>query len=1053
MLTAALVAPHFINWTGYRADFEREASAILGRQVTVKGDAQARLLPFPSVTFSDVAVAGAGDQPAMTVETFSMDSELAPFLRGEFLIFDMRLTKPKAVVEVAENGAVDWIMRPAIPFESAQISVEKLTVTDGQIEIRHGLSGRTHRLTAINTQLSAKSLAGPWRLDGSVEFDGAPMLLAATTGAVDENGQMRLRVKTAPSAYPLALDADGQIALAKDGLTYSGTFRLAESLPEGANGKSDRVQAADAKQPAVPPFRVNGAFALTNRKLDIGEFRFETGPTEEPYTADGAASLDFGSEPRFAVKANGSQVRFDEAAGAGEGARLTLQQRLAAVERTLTSLPKPTIPGSIEVNLPAVVAGDTTIRDVVLAAEPAKDGWILKAANATLPGRTTLEASGLLRTNGEIGFNGSLLLAVGQPSGFAAWLAKDIDEAIRRLPSAGFSANVEMSRHEQLFRDLELVLGKAKFKGEVESRQPADQRPSVVMKLDGGMLDVDGLSAFASLFVSDAGENRFAQSDLDFQVKAGPIKGAGVSADSVDTAMRLRDGHLEIDRLAIGGLAGASVSATGSIKDFPTKPNGNVDASVVAVDLAPLVKLLSENFADNFVLRQLQQRVAAHPALLGDARLDIVGTAAANDDGTSVTVSANGEAGGSALSISLSGSGHAKTMREAAMKLSLSARNEDAAELLALAGLPVLGAPLTSVGAGEMALSAEGVPARGLNSALRLTGEGFNASFDGVTVLGDDGFTARGKTAIDAEDIEPWLTAIGTTLPGMGFGSTAEISAEADLGAGLLVLDGIEGVINENAVAGDLNVAFEEGKPSLNGALVVDALSLDPFAAMILGESALTSETGGWPSGPFARKANLPLTAALEVSASTLSAGSLSVQDASFGLRIDAEGLRINELKAGYGGGALTGRLELKNTDGTGLVSSQVQLSGFELGGEFRSGRRKGHRLRDSCRQWQVDGSSGRIAVGIGHGRLPGPRGARHQWRCAAGAAGACRRGGPRHRCRQDRGLRARDRRSGNLRRRAMPKWPSRSPAAFCARRRSRCRTGRRGSRPSFAST
>ena len=42
-LTAALVGPYFIDWTSYRADFEREASAILGRKVKVEG--AATLLP------------------------------------------------------------------------------------------------------------------------------------------------------------------------------------------------------------------------------------------------------------------------------------------------------------------------------------------------------------------------------------------------------------------------------------------------------------------------------------------------------------------------------------------------------------------------------------------------------------------------------------------------------------------------------------------------------------------------------------------------------------------------------------------------------------------------------------------------------------------------------------------------------------------------------------------------------------------------------------------------------------------------------------------------
>ena len=54
VLLAALVVPLFVDWTSYRADFEREASAILGRKVTVAGKASARLIPFPSVTFTDV---------------------------------------------------------------------------------------------------------------------------------------------------------------------------------------------------------------------------------------------------------------------------------------------------------------------------------------------------------------------------------------------------------------------------------------------------------------------------------------------------------------------------------------------------------------------------------------------------------------------------------------------------------------------------------------------------------------------------------------------------------------------------------------------------------------------------------------------------------------------------------------------------------------------------------------------------------------------------------------------------------------------------------------
>lgn len=98
LLTAALVVPPFVDWSGYRADFEREASRVLGRPVKVAGDVSARLLPFPSVAFSDVRVGSDATHPVMTVDTFSMDAELMPFLRGQLLIFDMRVDRPRATI-------------------------------------------------------------------------------------------------------------------------------------------------------------------------------------------------------------------------------------------------------------------------------------------------------------------------------------------------------------------------------------------------------------------------------------------------------------------------------------------------------------------------------------------------------------------------------------------------------------------------------------------------------------------------------------------------------------------------------------------------------------------------------------------------------------------------------------------------------------------------------------------------------------------------------------------------------------------------------------------
>ncbi|WP_292194696.1 AsmA-like C-terminal region-containing protein, partial [Mesorhizobium sp.] len=522
-------------------------------------------------------------------------------------------------------------------------------------------------------------------------------------------------------------------------------------------------------------------------------------------------------------------------------------------------------------------------------------------------------------------------LAVGQPSGFAAWLSKDVDEAIRRLPAAGFKAKVDLSENRQSFSDLELILGKAKFSGSIDSSQPDGARPSVLMRLTGGEMDLDGLAAFASIFISDKGANRFSDRDLDFQIKAGPVSAVGLSADTVDTALRLREGLLEIDRLSIGGLAGASISATGRVKDFPQSPTGKLNASIVAVDLKPLIDVAAEHYPDNAVLKGLASRAAAYPELFQDARIDLLTSAADNGDGTTgLALSAQGNAGGSAFSASLSGKGSADKLTEAPVSITFNARNDNATTLLALYGLPAL--PLGMLGHANTDVSAKGSIAGGLATSFNLTADDFRASFDGTVADTAQGPTAKGKVNLDATDIEPWLMTTGVGLPGMGTGTSTSLAADADFGNGLLVLSGLTGSINKAAVSGDVNIDAKDGLPHLAGALALDELDLDPLAVSLFGDQSFAPAKGGWPTTPFSQKSTLPFNADLDLDTSALAVGPFATaHDASFSLKLDREGIHVSDLKAKLYGGDLTGLFDLKNTEGTGLFSGQMRLAGGDL--------------------------------------------------------------------------------------------------------------------------
>ena len=100
-LAVALVGPVFVDWTAFRAAFEEQASRIIGHPVEVRGTADARFLPYPSLSFSDVVIGEDAGKPLMTVRQFNMEIELFPLLSGQFKVTEMHMVEPELNVRIA----------------------------------------------------------------------------------------------------------------------------------------------------------------------------------------------------------------------------------------------------------------------------------------------------------------------------------------------------------------------------------------------------------------------------------------------------------------------------------------------------------------------------------------------------------------------------------------------------------------------------------------------------------------------------------------------------------------------------------------------------------------------------------------------------------------------------------------------------------------------------------------------------------------------------------------------------------------------------------------
>src|SRR5690606_19269011 len=228
---------------------------------------------------NDVRMGEAEDgQPMVEVARFSMEAELAPFLSGEALIFDMRLEEPKARVRLFADGTLDWARGRKSDIPARTVVLENITISGGEIELVDEQTGRTRRITDLDAQVSARSLAGPWRVDGRGSLDGEAGAFQLLSGQADAEGALGLRARIVPERLSYTADLDGTVRISDFRPQYSGDFTLAEKRRPEEEPKTDAI-------------RVAGRFELSNERLRVPEYRLEAGPRDDPYVVTGEATL------------------------------------------------------------------------------------------------------------------------------------------------------------------------------------------------------------------------------------------------------------------------------------------------------------------------------------------------------------------------------------------------------------------------------------------------------------------------------------------------------------------------------------------------------------------------------------------------------------------------------------------------------------------------------------------------------------------------------------------------------------------------------------------
>ncbi len=922
-LFAALIAPLFVDWTDFRKDFEREASRIMGKPVVVYGSVDARLIPFPSVTLNDVRVGQSeSGEPLIQVARFSMDAELAPFLSGEALIFDMRLEQPKAKVRLLPDGTLDWARGRKASIPAKVVVLENVAITDGQIDFIDEQTGRTRRITGLEADLSARSLAGPWKMEGRAALDGeAGSFSFSSSEADDEAGTLGLRARLTPDKRPFGVELDGDLKIVDFKPLYQGKFTLTENKPAEAQPVSDQSGA----------LRVTGDFELTNERIRVPEYRLEIGPKDDPYLVTGEATLDTGKEQEFLLLADGQQIDVSRIGNGGEAGKtgrdpaISVRQRLAAMMAIAADIPIPQVPGRASLKLPAIVIGDTTVRDVRLDLRPDGAGWMVDKAVAQLPGRTQFEAEGRLQLSGQRAFRGDMLVASNQPSGLAAWVAGSVDPAIRKLKTAGFSATVNLTDTLQQFERLEVAAGPAVLHGRIERQALDGVAPSLSLQLKGNRIDLEALQALAGLVAGDASNETVLSHTIAADLSAKHFSAFDENASDVQLVATLKNGQLQAERVSIGDIAGTQLALSGRMSgDFST-PVVSAKMKLASPDLTPFLKMI-------------ERHAAAHPALerlvksgpyYTDAALDVTVTSGGQDGKAPVTFGIIGTANGTKIAANYQAPNVAQALTGQGILLEATMENPSTPVLLGQIGFDPL--PFDVDTNAIFSVKLQGTDGQKANGSLTFTTERTSLTASGDIDLSRENFlSGQSKIVLESRDFEPFLLLQGIGLPQMGTGLPLALKADIATTPEAVTLSEIEGKADSNAFSG--TIAIDRKTPGkVTGKMALDTLDLAWIGEGIIGPVQDTT-SGDLSTSPVVQPPWSGLDVALDFSTKQFWPGVYgAVSDLTGKLVWQGDQIEFGTLAGNWLGGKVEGRLLLGNGDGSGFFQTRLDLKDADL--------------------------------------------------------------------------------------------------------------------------
>jgi uncharacterized protein involved in outer membrane biogenesis len=593
-LLAALIGPYFIHWNDHRAFFEAEASRLVGLNVRVAGDIDAKLLPFPAVTLGGIAIGPVGEVSRLRAGSLKIELALGALMRGELRATEMKLVSPQVSVGLDARGQIDW---PPLALATETLSIDRLSIENGQATLTDAASGSTMVLDHVRFTGEVRSLAGPIRGEGEFLSRGSLYRYEISAGrSAPEGSRLRFSLKT--DERPVTFEAEGMLAFDRTTPRFDGTLTLARPAVSVA---------ASGRATANEPWRLSSKVKATTASAALEEVSFQYGPEERAVTLAGAAEFTFGQRPQLQGTLSARQVDLDRLLAAPGAAKRLPLSAVQAFGDMLGGALRPSWPVQLALKVDAMTVGGGMVQGV--GTELRSDGttWTVDKLEFRAPGFTHVKIDGRLFALGKgLGFVGGAAVDSNDPRNLLAWLGGGPAPAAPIKPWHAIG-DVTLSAGRIAVERLQAQTERGTVEGDVSYIWPGDgQAGRIETDLRMAELDLDAAIATGQSALAGLGIER--PREAKFVIEAARAKFAGLDARNISMRLTLDNEGLAIERLSIGDFGDTSFIATGRLQTEPA-PGGSITVYLDARDLNGIITL-SEKFAPALAdpLRRLAAR-------------------------------------------------------------------------------------------------------------------------------------------------------------------------------------------------------------------------------------------------------------------------------------------------------------------------------------------------------------------------------------------------------------------------------------------------------------